>query len=88
MDWKMSHVEDGKTYAFTLQTTPPEALYWKTYKLTKSDIKLFTKLPRAEAAAMRSLILEDILKSETVPPTPKGNANAKNREKHTDPKKR
>lgn len=77
MDWKMNHVEGGKTYAFTLQTTPPEALYWKTYKLTKSDIKLFTKLPRAEAAAMRSLILEDILKSEKLTPNPKGTSDVK-----------
>mgnify|MGYP000052670464 FL=1 len=87
--WEMYHTEDdGKTYAFTIQTDPPEALYWKTYKLKGSHIKLLNKLPRAEAAAMRSLILEDILESEKTPPNPKGNPNVKNREKHTNPQKR
>jgi len=78
--WEMFHTEDdGNTYAFTIQTEPAEALYWKTYKLKKADIKLFTKLPRAEAAAMRSLILEDILESEKLTPNPKGTSDVKNK---------
>jgi len=39
-------------------------MYWKTHTLKKSEIKLITKLPRTEAAAMRQEILDAINESD------------------------
>ena len=49
---------------FTYKTEPPEGVYWSTYKLKKSDIKILTKMDRAAAAEMRGKILEDIFLTE------------------------
>jgi len=49
---------------YNIVTDPPEALYWETYQLKKSDIKILTKLDRTSAAKMRDEILNDILKTE------------------------
>ena len=32
---------DGETYRFELWTDPPEAMYWSTYKVKASHLKVF-----------------------------------------------
>ena len=49
---------------YTLRTDPPEAMYWSTYKLKKSDIKILSNTNRSEAAKLRQEILDDINKQE------------------------
>ena len=49
---------------YTLKTDPPEAMYWSTYKLMKSHVKILTKANRKEAARLRQEILDDIIKQE------------------------
>ena len=49
---------------YTLRTDPAEAMYWSTYKLKKSDIKILTKASRTDAARLRQEILDDINKQE------------------------
>jgi len=49
---------------FAFKTDPPEAEYWTTYKLKKSDIKVVTKMDRSAAAEMRQKILKDIFLTE------------------------
>ena len=35
--------DDGKEIEYYLQTDPPEAMYWSTYRLKLTHIKLKTK---------------------------------------------
>lgn len=49
---------------YTLKTDPPEAMYWSTYKLKKSDVKILTKASRSDAAKLRQEILDDINEQE------------------------
>lgn len=52
---------DGSVIEYKLRTDPPEALFWSTYKLKKSDIRIVAKgFDRAEAAALRQEILDSI----------------------------
>ena len=51
--------EDG-LIEFKLVTDPKEVLYWATYKLKLSDIKILTKCDRSTAAKYRHEILDDI----------------------------
>ena len=52
---------DGSVVEYKLRTDPPEALFWSTYKLKKSDIRIVTKgFDRAEATALRQEILDSI----------------------------
>ena len=52
---------DGSVIEYKLRTDPPEAIFWSTYKLKKSDIRIVTKgFDRAEAAALRQEILDSI----------------------------
>lgn len=54
---------------YTLVTDPPEAMYWKTYKLKKSHIKLIDKFDRTTAARIKQEIYEDILANDPDAPT-------------------
>lgn len=64
-NWTFTYIPDDATQIeYSLLTDPPEAIYWKTYKLKKSHIKLLTKVDRTKAAELRTEILEDILQSE------------------------
>jgi len=56
--------KDNQIIEYTLKTTPPEAMYWTTHNLKKSEIKLITKMPRAEAALTRQEILDAINESD------------------------
>ena len=54
---------DGTEVEFSLQTDPPEAIFWTTYKLKKSDIKI-NGFGRTEAATIRQEILDNIEQTE------------------------
>lgn len=56
--------EDGTVIQYDLVTDPPEAMYWTTYKLKKSHIKIISKMDRSTAASYREKILASILIGE------------------------
>lgn len=56
--------EDGTVIQYDLVTDPPEAMYWTTYRLKKSHIKIISKMDRTEAASYREKILASILIGE------------------------
>jgi len=51
---------------YTLITDPPEAMYWSTYRLKKSDVKLLDKFDRSTAANIKQEIFDDIIKTESI----------------------
>lgn len=51
---------------YTLITDPLEAMYWSTYRLKKSDVKLLDKFDRSTAADIRQEIFDDIIKTESI----------------------
>lgn len=53
--------EDGTTVEYALKTDPPEAAFWQTYKIKKSNIKIITKMSRENQAVYRQKILDDFL---------------------------
>lgn len=53
--------EDGTTVEYALKTDPPEAAFWQTYKIKKSNIKIITKMSREDQAVYRQKILDDFL---------------------------
>lgn len=61
---KMYYCEDDLIVEYALKTDPPDAEFWSTYKLKKSDIKIVTKMNRSDAAEMRTKILTDIFSIE------------------------
>ena len=61
--------EDGTLIEFVIVTDPPEALYWMTYKLKVADIRLVTKVPKADKTHIRREIYEDIVARERAPHT-------------------
>jgi len=60
----MYYERDGTLIEYRLFTNPPEAAYWQTYKLKKSDIKLVSKFDRSTAAEIKQEIFEDILAND------------------------
>jgi len=56
--------DDGTTVEYTLKTDPPEAIFWSTFKLQKSHIKIIGKMTREDAAMWRGKILDNILERE------------------------
>lgn len=51
-------------YSYTLKTEPTEAMYWETYKLLKSHIKLTTKETAETKKEIIQEIYDDILSRE------------------------
>lgn len=60
----MYYERDGTVIEYRLLTDPPEAVYWQTYRLKKSDIKLITKFNRSISAQIKQEIYEDILAND------------------------
>lgn len=60
----MYYNRDGTLIKYHLVTTPPEAIYWQTYKLKKSDVKLVTKFDRSTSVQIKQEIYEDILAND------------------------
>ena len=53
--------DDGKEIEYYLQTDPPEAMYWSTYRLKLTHIKLKTKCgPAIYRAQLRKEIFDSI----------------------------
>lgn len=61
----MYYNRDGTLIEYRLVTTPPEAIYWQTYKLKKSDVKLVTKFDRSTSVQIKQEIYEDILANDS-----------------------
>jgi len=51
---------DNDLWQFELHTTPPEALYWKNYKIRLEDIKVISKADKHIKNRIRTEILKDI----------------------------
>tara|TARA_R110002124_G_scaffold67804_1_gene183936 strand:+ start:651 stop:962 length:312 start_codon:yes stop_codon:yes gene_type:complete len=59
--------KDSKIINYTLQTDPLEAMYWSTYRLKKTDVKLLDKFDRSTAAEIKQEIFDDIVSREPNP---------------------
>jgi hypothetical protein len=62
-------------YQYTVQTDPPEATYWETFKLLKSHIKLLTKTDNDTKKKITQEIYDDILSREPNPRTNRASNN-------------
>ena len=51
---------DNDLWQFELHTTPPEALYWKNYKIRLEDIKVISKADKHIKNRIRTEILKVI----------------------------
>ena len=51
---------DGDVWEYELDIDPPEALYWKNYKVKLSDIKLISDVHKEIKKRIRKEILKDI----------------------------
>jgi hypothetical protein len=49
---------------YTLKTDPEEAVFWSTYRLKKSHIKLLDKFDKTTAAEIKQEIFDDIKQTE------------------------
>ena len=54
-------------FRYALKTDPPDAMYWTTYRLKKSDITLIDKFNRAMTAEIKQEIFDDIISCEPNP---------------------
>lgn len=63
--------DDGTHIEYELATDPPEAAFWKTYKVKANHIKVVGKYDRSEKAALAREICNSILEHEKPPPKPK-----------------
>ena len=52
---------DGDLWQYELKTNPPEAMYWETYKLKPTDIKVITDADNETKKRVRHEIYKDIL---------------------------
>lgn len=56
--------DDGTHIEYELATDPPEAVFWKTYRLKSTHIKVVGKYDRSEKAALAREICNDIVQRE------------------------
>ena len=52
--------DDGKEIEYYLQTDPPEAMYWSTYRLKLTHIKLKNKYDKKISRTLRKEIFNSI----------------------------
>ena len=52
--------DDGKEIEYYLQTDPPEAMYWSTYRLKLTHIKLKNKYDKEVSRTLRKEIFNSI----------------------------
>ena len=57
---------DG-TIEWTLKTKPLEAIYWKTYKVKKRDVRITSKVNPEQRKNLPNEIYEDIMLTEHPP---------------------
>tara|TARA_Y100000310_G_scaffold312265_1_gene359402 strand:- start:700 stop:930 length:231 start_codon:yes stop_codon:yes gene_type:complete len=55
---------DGEMWQYELHTSPPEALYWKTYKIKLQDITVISTDPTEVKKRVRKEIYNSILVDE------------------------
>ena len=51
---------DGDVWQYELKTTPTEAIYWDTYKLKVSNIKVLGDIPKEVKKRIQHEIYRDI----------------------------
>lgn len=74
---KMFYNHEKMLIQYTLKTDPPEAMYWTTYRLKVTDIKILTKLDKQTTAKIRKDIFNDIISNEPNPTTNKNQISKK-----------
>ena len=52
---------DGELWQYELKTDPPEAMYWETYKLKRTDVKVITDADAETKKRIQQEIYKDIL---------------------------
>jgi hypothetical protein len=52
---------DGDLWQYELKTNPPEAVYWETYKLKLTDIKVISNADKETKRRIRQEIYKDII---------------------------
>ena len=52
---------DGDLWQYELKTDPPEAMYWETYKLKRTDVKVITDADAETKKRIQQEIYKDIL---------------------------
>lgn len=63
--------DDGTHIEYEVATDPPEAAFWRTYRLKATHIKVIGKYDRSEKAALAREICNDIVQREKPVPKPK-----------------
>ena len=64
---QMFYTSAGNVVEYKLVTDPPEAIYWTTHRLKKSDVKLVSKFNRSETAEIKQDVFDDIISREPNP---------------------
>ena len=59
--------KDAGTIEWTWRTQPPEAIYWKTYKVKKRDVRITSKVNPEQRKNLTNEIYEDIMLTEHPP---------------------
>jgi len=59
--------KDIGTIEWTWRARPPEAIYWKTYKPKKRDIKILSKITPEQRKEITSELHKEIIQSEHPP---------------------
>tara|TARA_R110000823_G_scaffold30637_1_gene87931 strand:+ start:36 stop:308 length:273 start_codon:yes stop_codon:yes gene_type:complete len=49
---------------WTWRTSPPEAVYWKTYRAKKRDLRILSKVSPQQRTLLIDELYEDIIKNE------------------------
>jgi len=55
---------NNDTIKWTLKTKPLEAIYWKTYKVKKRDVRILSKVTPEQRKNLTNEIYEDIMLTE------------------------
>tara|TARA_R110000803_G_scaffold98121_2_gene166285 strand:+ start:217 stop:477 length:261 start_codon:yes stop_codon:yes gene_type:complete len=60
------HYNSGScgTIEWTWKTTPPEAIYWKTYKCKKKDVRVLSKVTKEQRKLLTDALYEHYIESE------------------------
>jgi Spy/CpxP family protein refolding chaperone len=61
--------KDAGTIKWTWRTQPAEAIYWKTYKPKKRDIKILSRVTPEQRQKVTKELHQDIIQNEHPPKT-------------------
>jgi hypothetical protein len=66
---KMTYTrKKNETYEYVIKTDPPEAIYWSTTKLKKTDVHIKNIKDQKLRTKIRDEVFNDIVKTEGNPP--------------------